>query len=73
MQNGHRGALPGHGLVGAIIGEDARQNKGKAIRPADVARSCAGTEGFEKSRRERKQIVQGVFKAAGRGKSASLG
>jgi hypothetical protein len=41
MQDGHRGALPGHILVGAIIGGDALQNKGKKRRPvrtlADLA------------------------------------
>jgi hypothetical protein len=29
MQNGHRGVLPGHILVGAIIGEGTLPNKGK--------------------------------------------
>jgi hypothetical protein len=37
MQNGHRGAPPEDCLVGAIIGEDAFQNKDKAIWSADVA------------------------------------
>jgi hypothetical protein len=50
MQYGHRGAPPGHSVVGAIIGEDALRNKGKAIRPADAAGSCAGVTGLLKSR-----------------------
>jgi hypothetical protein len=60
MQNGHRGALPGHILVGAIIGEGARQNKGKTS-----SRRTLGTEGFEQLRRERIEWQRRLFVVGG--------
>lgn len=45
MQNGHRGVLPAHILVGAIIREGTLPNKGKtSLMPRRLKASRAGTD-----------------------------